>query len=264
MRNMTAAVQRFRHHPDFVILSWIAGLFIAVIALGGCTGTVPEPMGPDGLQPDGSRWSVVECYVILEGDILNIRVFGCPELAQTQRVRPDGKISLQIIGDIQASGLTPAELDAAITSAYSRTIVNPEATVIMRSFRGYTVFVGGSVNRPGEIKLHGRLTARQAITCAGGYTEEAKTASVLLVRSSVGSEREIMELDLSQQHRVGSPDIDLEPFDILFVPRTLIAHVDRFVAQYIDSIVPKVFGVKLHNSYDLNPVINEETAGLPK
>jgi len=189
--------------------------------------------------------------VIQSGDTLAVKVFGCPELTQSQVVRPDGKITVKLVGEVQALGLTPAELDAVLTEAYREKVVRPELAVIMRSFGGLAVFVGGEVRRPGEIPLRGRLTALQAIFCAGGNTEEAKLDSVILVRSLGKDTGEIMEVDLTQSTESGTADIILQPCDILFVPETTIAKVDRFANQYIYRIVPDLFRARLQYSIDM-------------
>ena len=228
-------------------------LLVTALLLGGCASTEPAQRAPEGSQSRPSRWCTVESYEIQNGDHLCVRVFGYPELRQCQLVRPDGKITLDLIGDIQAFGLTPAELDANLTEAYRSMIVHPELTVIMHSFGGYKVFVGGMVRMEREIPINGRLTALQALTIAGGSTEEGKLGSVLLVRSYGLEEGQVLELDLSRAAKTGDGDIVLQPFDIVFVPRTTIAKVDKFVQHYINYIIPESFQAALRITYDLNP-----------
>ena len=84
-------------------------------------------------------------YVIHAGDQLDIKFFYNPELNESVVVRPDGKISLQLIDEIQAAGLQPAELDQKLTDLYSRELKKPVLTVIVRSFTGQRVYVGGEV-----------------------------------------------------------------------------------------------------------------------
>jgi len=222
-----------------------------MIIIGGCASTSPEQVGPGGSQTIPSLRAAFEHYVIQAGDALSVKVFGYPELTQNQLVRPDGKIIAKWVGEVQAVGLTPAELDAVLTEAYCEKIVRPELAVIMRSFGGLAVYVGGEVRRPGEIPLRGRLTPLQAIFSAGGDTEEAKLDSVILVRSYGEEPGEIMELDLTRSRESGTADIILQPCDILFVPETTIAKVDRFVNQYIYDIVPDLFRVRLQYSIDM-------------
>ena len=190
--------------------------------------------------------------------MLGIKVFGFPRLSQYQSVGLDGKITVHWVGEVQAAGLTPAELDSLLTDTYSEKIVRPELVVIIQSFEGHAVYVGGEVQKPGEIPYRGRLSALQAIVCAGGNTEEAKLDAVILVRSLGTEKSEIVELDLSQTHEKGTKEITLEPYDILFVPRTAIAKVDRFVGQYIHSIIPDAFRARLLFNIDMNPKSNEE------
>jgi len=237
-------------------------LLVNAVILGGCASTGPERRDPGISQPIPYRWCTVEQYVIQAGDHLRVRVFDYPELTQSQEVRSDGKISILLVGDVQAAGLTPAELDASLTEAYREKIVRPEVAVIMRSFGGYKVFVGGKVRKPGEIQLQGRLTALQAIFYAGGNTEEARLGSVILVRTFGLEKSEILKLDLSLPTKTGAGDIILQPYDILFVPPTTIARVDRFVDQYLHQILPDAFYAGLQYHTDLNPVGGGEINSL--
>ena len=102
-------------------------------------------------------------YVIHAGDQLDIKFFYNPELNESVTVRPDGKISLQLVDEIQAAGLQPSELDQRLTELYSHELKKPVLTVIVRSFTGQRVYVGGEVNRQGLITLQPGLTALQAV-----------------------------------------------------------------------------------------------------
>jgi protein involved in polysaccharide export with SLBB domain len=95
-------------------------------------------------------------YIIQPGDQLDIKFFYNPELNENVTVRPDGLISLQLVDEVHASGLTPAQLDDLLTQKYSRELKKPMVTVIMRSFTMQRVYVGGEVNRQGE--SHGGMT----------------------------------------------------------------------------------------------------------
>lgn len=256
MRNVFAFIQRFSRLP--VGSLWAACFLIALRVLGGCANTTPMQAGPGGSQPSSSRGNAVEPYVIHPGDMLGIKVFGFPRLSQYQAVGFDGKITVHWVGEVHAAGLTPAELDSLLTKVYSEKIVRPELVVIIQSFEGHAVYVGGEVREPGEIPYRGRLSALQAIVSAGGSTEEAKLEAVILVRSLGAENSEIIKLDLSRTLEKGTKDITLMPYDILFIPRTTIAKIDRFVDQYIHSIIPDTFRARLRFNTDIDPKSNEE------
>jgi polysaccharide export outer membrane protein len=262
LKNPTECICRFGWCRDLVNCLGIIGLLISCAELGGCTTTAPERKTAESAPFISLRRGPVERYVIQAGDALDVKIFGCPELTQQHRVRPDGKISSQLVGDVQASGFTPAELDEVLTTAYTKKILNPEVAVIMRSFGEHTVFVGGEVRQPGEIPLRGRLTAVQAIFYAGGNTEEARLGSVILVRISGEKKGEIIRVDLSRATKSGGGDILLRPYDIVFVPRTAIAKVDRFVEQYINGMLPEAFQARLSYVIGLNPEARAQLTDL--
>jgi protein involved in polysaccharide export with SLBB domain len=137
-------------------------------------------------------------YTIAPGDELDIKFFYNPELNENVIVRPDGKISLQLIDEIQASGLQPAELDQKLTDLYSRELRKPVLTVIVRSFTGQRVYVGGEVNRQGLITLQPGLTALQAVFQSGGFMETAQPAETLIIRKGPDSKPVPLRIDLAE------------------------------------------------------------------
>lgn len=179
-------------------------------------------------------------YRLQVGDELEIKFFGTPEYNQIVMIRPDGKISLQLLDDVQAYGLTPMELDAAITEGYKQTFLDPNVTVILKK-SGAKIFVGGEVGQPRFVPYDMRLTALQAIIEAGGFTDRSEPSNVILVRRNENSTLTTM-IDLKvSASRADSNDILLLPSDILIVPTTKIADANKFVRQYIKEMLP--FGV---------------------
>jgi len=178
-------------------------------------------------------------YQIQEGDDLTIKVFDRPELEETVRVRPDGKISVMLLDDVTAAGLTTAELDRALSERYAEFYREPQVTVIVRTFANFRIFVGGEVAQPGPISLQGKLTALQAVLQAGGFLGTARTDSVVLIRRSqeIAGPR-IEKIDLKDVINKGVPDVELEPFDVVYVPMSRIAKMDKFVDQYIRQLLP--------------------------
>ena len=262
MKPSIRACLRFKcRHKDPIAGVRVTGLLILTIMLGGYSNSAAAQEEPSGSH--AYRRAVVERYVIQVGDMLGVRIFGFPTLAQNLEVRSDGKIAVDPVGEVLAAGLTPAELDSLLTAAFAERIVSPELTIIMWSFREQTVFVGGRVRRPGQVWIRPGLTALQAIVLSGGHAEEARMGSVILVRST-GDGSEIMELDLRAVAETGARDTMLQPYDILYVPETTIVKVDRFVAKYLHHLIPKNFQAKLKFAHDLNPESNvEEAAVLP-
>lgn len=181
-------------------------------------------------------------YKVQVGDTLDIKFFYNPELNEKELpVRPDGRISLQLIDEIVAAGLTPDELKNLLKRKYETTeLKNVEIAVVVRSFSHQKVFVDGEVGAPRLVPIMGQLTVMQAIAQANGMRESARRFEVIVIRrgrdhkpmiTTVNLEKVIDGTDLSQ-------DILLMPFDIVYVPRSPIANADLWVDQYIRRLLP--------------------------
>jgi len=192
-----------------------------------------------------------EVKVVLQPyDTIRIKFLYWPELDDEQMIRPDGKISLLMIGEIEAQNRTPDELQKELVKLYESKVNEPEINVVVSSLANNRVYVGGEVSTPGLILIQGRLTALGAIMQAGGFIESsAKKSSVVIVRQQ-GDKQFARTIDLrAALNGAETEPFLLQPYDILYVPRTAITHVDEFVAQYIDGVIPKHlnFSVGLYN-----------------
>jgi protein involved in polysaccharide export with SLBB domain len=177
----------------------ITYLILAAMLLSGlisCATSQPAAVPPE-VQMQATPQKPAP-YVINAGDQLDIKFFYNPELNESVVVRPDGKISLQLIDEIQASGLQPSELDQKLTDLYSRELRKPVLTVIVRSFTGQRVYVGGEVNRQGLITLQPGLTALQAVFQSGGFMETAQPAETLIIRKGPDSKPVPLRIDLAE------------------------------------------------------------------
>jgi protein involved in polysaccharide export with SLBB domain len=177
-------------------------------------------------------------YTIAPGDELDIKFFYNPELNETITVRPDGMISLQLIDEIQAAGLKPAELDEKLTDLYARELRKPVVTVIVRSFTRQRVYVGGEVNLPGLIELKTGLTALQAVFQSEGFKETAEPAETLIIRKGDNDKPIPIRIDLTALMGAGgaSADVQLQPDDIVYVPKSTIANANKFIDEYIRGL----------------------------
>ncbi|MGA1870013.1 MAG: polysaccharide biosynthesis/export family protein [bacterium] len=220
-----------------------------ILFMCGCI-SVPRPYVPsenqdlsfENIQENG------EDYIIQRGDTVGIKFFYNPELNDKVIVRPDGKIALQLIDQVEVAGLTSSQLDDILTEKYSRFRKDPEITVNLVSFSDQRVYVGGEVGLPQIVHLQGRMTALQAILYAGGFRETAEMRNVLVLRNIGSPDYKVLTVDHAQlfdNSRMIRNDIVLEPRDIVFVPKTLIAEANKFVSQYINLIIPKIIAVNL-------------------
>lgn len=210
----------------------------------GCLSTPPaeNPAWPEPAPP---------AVKLQPGDTIRIVFTYWPELNEEQTIRPDGKIALQLVGDVDAQNLTPEELRASLLTRYADKLKNPEITVVVTQYTSQRVYVGGEVRTPGLIPIQGRLTALEAIMQAGGFNKgTAQMRNVVLIREREGK-RFAKTIDMREALEAPeSTPVYLEPYDIVYVPRTVIDHVDQWVDQYINQIIPR--SVYWNLTYDLN------------
>lgn len=121
-------------------------------------------------------------YVIGPEDVLFVAVWREPELSGDRAVRPDGKISLQLIGEVQAAGLTPEQLGANVAEGLSKYMTRPEVTVSVQQVNSKKYFISGEVLRPGAYPLLNPTTVLQALVNAGGFRDFANTKKIIILR----------------------------------------------------------------------------------
>lgn len=125
-------------------------------------------------------------YKIGAQDVLNISVWKEPDLTQTVPVRPDGKISMPLLNDVQAAGLTPTELRDHIAEALKKYVTDPVVTVIVTQINSERVYITGEVTHPGAFPLVPGMTILQALSSAGGFTNFANTKKIYMFRTVNG------------------------------------------------------------------------------
>jgi len=175
------------------------------------------------------------------GDVLDIKFYYAPELNESQAVRPDGIIFLQLIGEVDVRGKTPGELKEELVRAYSNQLRKPEVAVIVRSLSNRRVYVGGDVLRPGLIDIPHPITALEAIMQAGGFDyRRAEISNVVIIRHKDGK-RYGCALDFTGalSGKEFQPFF-LEPQDIVYVPRNKISQVGLWIDLYINQVIPRV------------------------
>lgn len=215
----------------------------------------------DRTSPASPGPSLPDTRVVLAaGDLIEVKFFFTPDLNESQQIRPDGHITLQLVGDIPAAGRTPAELQKTLEQKYTGLIENPSVAVIVRELNHRNVYVGGAVNEPGMLPMPGHMTALSAIMQAGGFDlREAKLKNVLVIRHQEGV-RTVYSLDVRDALKGEAPPepFYLHPQDIVYVPRTGIVHAGQWVEQHINRIIPQFGFTYLYNSgnttigYDTN------------
>jgi protein involved in polysaccharide export with SLBB domain len=177
-------------------------------------------------------------YYLFPGDDLRVKFEFHPEHDTRVVVRPDGKIALDVTGEIQAQGLTTQELADLIKEKSSVRLREPEVTVLVVQLGERKVWVGGQVRAPGFVAYQPGLTASQAIMNCGGFTDTAQVDSVLHIAQGDAGYMST-RVDLTDVVEYGAPDpVVLSANDQLFVPRTFVGDAGSFVQLYIRNLLP--------------------------
>jgi polysaccharide biosynthesis/export protein len=184
--------------------------------------TPTEPVSkptPQATVPDNSLTDS-NAYVIGENDILDIDVWKEKEISRTIPVRPDGKISLPLIGEIQASGMTPSQLQDDIAHRLKAFLANPEVTVIVSDPRSHHFNIMGQVAKPGTYALSQSMTVLDAISAAGGFRDFAKETKIYVLRTMPGGGQVRLPFNYKDAIKGKKPEnnVVLKPGDTIVVP----------------------------------------------
>src|SRR5712692_1243017 len=144
-------------------------------------------------------------YLIGPQDELNISVWKEPEVSRTVPVRPDGKISLPLLNDVQAAGLTPSQLAAQLTESLKKFVANPQVTVIVTTINSQRVYIMGEVIRAGAYPLLPGMTVLQGLSSAGGFTQFANLKKIYVLRQENGKQ---VKLPFNYKEVVGGKNPD--------------------------------------------------------
>src|SRR4051812_15355020 len=154
--------------------AWLRALY--VLFLGAALALPPSPVRAALPDPDDAE------YVIRPGDVLQLVVWKEPELSRDVTVRLDGRITVPLLGDVDAAGRTPAKLGEDLGRRLTKFVATPVVTVAVSQANSSRVYVLGQVVQPGAFPLTGRMTVVQALALAGGFKEFAKTDRIVVLR----------------------------------------------------------------------------------
>lgn len=146
-----------------------------------------QASSPSGRAPSTQDSAFPAEYRIGPGDVLRLFVWKEPDLSGEVTVRFDGRVTVPLVGDVDASARTPEQLGAEITKALKRFLAAPQVTLTVVNATSARFFVLGQVARPGDFPLRGQTSVLQALALAGGFREFAKTDSIVIVRQDEGS-----------------------------------------------------------------------------
>jgi polysaccharide export outer membrane protein len=199
---------------------------VSIEAFAQASAPVTKQPLPAAAQPAGAAAPVVPAgvtlpsgYVIGPEDQLSIVYWREKDLSADVVVRPDGLISLPLLNDVNANGLTPEQLRVAITQGASKFIEEPTVSVVVKAINSRRVFITGQVAKPGPFPLGGPTTVLQLISIAGGIAEYAKKSEILVIRNENGKQTTFpFNYDQVMKRKNLTQNIELKPGDTVIVP----------------------------------------------
>ncbi|MGE0449735.1 MAG: polysaccharide biosynthesis/export family protein [Vicinamibacterales bacterium] len=199
----------------FPVALLVAG---AVWLSSGRAATALPPAAQDSTVLPSQRDLPVD-YVIGPDDVLSIVFWREKDLSADVVVRADGKISLPLLNDVVAAGLTPLQLRDALQDAAAQYIQDPIATVVVKEINSRKVFITGMITKPGAYPLTGPMTTLQLIATAGGFQEFAKTKDIRIMRTENGRAT-VLKFNYQDvlRQKVGAYNYELKPGDTVVVP----------------------------------------------
>jgi len=184
---------------------------LVTLGVGPKAAAQNAPKGPDRSVPSG--------YRIGPEDVLQISVFSNEALSRTVPVRPDGMISLPLLNDVQAAGLTPMELRDVLMKRLVEFVPSPEVAVIVTEVKSFMISVIGQVAKPGRYDLRSSATIVDALAMAGGFKEFAARSKVVVIRNEGGVTKRIaFDYDKMSAPVRPQENFALRPGDIVMVP----------------------------------------------
>ncbi|MDR4459416.1 MAG: polysaccharide export protein [Nitrospirales bacterium] len=199
------------YYAHVIVRGW---LLVSIIVGLGC-------FKPDVIVPAGHP---VEGFVLGPEDVIEVVVWKTPELSRKVVIRPDGKISMALIGDVVASGLTTDQLAQKILEKYKAFKENPSVSVNVIEVNSYYVFIVGEVEKPGKLPLKSYTTVLQAMSLAGGFSQFASRDNILVIRNVEDEEGKLKEIRIPLRYSDlisedgGMYNLTLKSGDTVIVP----------------------------------------------
>lgn len=254
-------------HAILARLLGALGSGLALLLIAGCGGGGGQPEllgGTPHAQPAEEAPFEYE-YRLKPGDELRIVVVGQEGLSATIPVRPDGRVSAPGAGEIQAAGRTVPEVTEELRAQLRRLLRYPEVSTMLVAHADELVYVMGEVETPGAKAYTPGMTTLHALASGGGPLRSGKLSSTLVLRRTGPSEMDVYRVDLeaSLDGHAAARDLFLQPYDVVFVPRTLIADINNFMDQFVrQNVVPFTAYIEgwrafhVDDIYWRNPTVN--------
>jgi polysaccharide export outer membrane protein len=204
---------------------WPKVTILTVVLAGACAGQAADTSSFPERAPR---------YKIARGDVIEITFPRVPEFTQTVTVQPDGYITLKGLeegGDLFVVDKSVPELKAILRTTYSKILHDPSINVELKDFEKPYFTTFGELSKPGKYDLRGETTVVQALSMSGGFRDGAKTSEVLLIRRVSDELSEVKKVNIQKMLKTGDlkEDPRIQPGDILFVPKSFLGKIDRFI-----------------------------------
>jgi polysaccharide biosynthesis/export protein len=191
-----------------------SSVLVAMLGVAPALAQAPVPPVP---APRPTVASNATDYKLVVGDKLRVEVYRDPQMSQSLQIRPDGKITLPLVGDVIAAGKTPAALRDSLTTSLKEFMTNPVVTVIVVEAQPQTISVIGEVNGPGPHPIKGETTVIEALAMAGGFKDFANTKNIIIQRSTPTGVKSI-KFNYKDAIKSGGKPMCVEPGDVIIVP----------------------------------------------
>ncbi len=203
------------------------------------------PVGPGGgLAPLGAQASRQEYYVEI-GDSLDIDVWRVPDLSRSVPVRPDGRISMPIVGDLDVVGLSLVEVRELLTKKFSEYVWNPQVSISIRQFGGRKFIILGEISGPGVFRFEHDITLLEAIALAGGFKDRSRSGKVMIIRGDIRKQPQVKIITANMENvlkrGIISENIAVQPNDIIYVGKDIIGDY----RDIIDNVVTPFFSTAI-------------------
>lgn len=219
-----------------VVLCVAASAQLAAVSQAGVEATPQRPSNlltpPSATSASTPRVALTGGYRFQPGDSLTIRYRLTPEYNQTTTLQPDGTVTLRLLGPVYLRGLTEPEARTRIQELAARRLESPEVSLELTNLNAPHFTVMGQVGTPGRYVLRGPLTVQDALAIAGGLTKDARHTKIVLVHrvsDTVGSTQLIDMKQFETKPKPGTELVSMQPDDILVVPKSKLANVERYV-----------------------------------
>ena len=217
-------IRRFTSFRGVILFLGMLGIAALCVAQAAKPIITPTPQTPAPATPAPAATPVASTpvdgssYVIGPDDVLQVTVWKEQTLSGTFPVRPDGMISMVLLGDVKAAGLTPTQLAASLTTSYKKYVQDPLVTVLVQQVNSQRIFIVGEVGHVGPIAIIPGMTPLQAIASAGGLSPYAHKSRIYILRGPQGKQEKILFNYKAALRGDSTQNLTLQPNDTVVVP----------------------------------------------